>query len=334
MKRKVILSSVIGIAATLIVGCGGVNGATSTETETKIVRVAFNQSESHPEYIAMKEFGEKFEEATDGAYKVEIYPNAVLGDQGAVTEFVRTGALDMAMVPCSVPEGYNADFGIMGAPYLYNDMEHMEKAILSGVFDDLFKSTKHNNFEVVAAYNAGVRNIYTDKPINTPEDLKGYKIRVMDSNTYIEMLNLMGGIGTPMAQGDVYTAVQQKVIEGGENSERVFVDFKHYEISKYYSYTKHIILPDVVVANEGFLNSMTSEHREAFDKLMRESIEKEFELFAKSAEEGKKEAEKNGTVFIYPDVELFREKCKPILDRLSNQSETTRKIYNDIQALK
>lgn len=339
MRRKL---SLLLAALTLVLclsGCAGGNTANENDAglvsdETQIIRVAFNQSEEHPEYIAMKEFGEAFYEATDGAYRVEIYPNAILGDQAAVAEFVRTGAIQMAMVPCSIPEGYDPDFAIVGAPYLYDDMDHLERVVLSGTFDELFKSTRKFNFEVVGAYNSGARNVYTDKPINTPEDLKGYKIRVMDSESYIEMMNLMGGVGIPMSQGEVYTAVQQKVIEGGENSERVYTDFKHYEVAPYYSYTQHIVLPDVVLANTEFLDNMTPEHRKIYDELMQESVEKEFTLFKASVLEGKKDAEAMGATFVYPDIEPFRERCQPLLDKIAGKSEVTKEIYEKAEELR
>lgn len=165
----------------------------------------------------MKELGEKFEKATNGRYKMTIYANGVLGEQGSMAEFIRTGALDMAIVPCSVPEGYDSDFAIVGAPYLYKDMDHLRRATEAGVFTDLFKSTRKYNFEVLTIYTAGERNIYAAKPINSAEDLKGMIVRVNDSTTYLNMVKYMGGTGTAMSQSEVYTALQQGVIDAGEN---------------------------------------------------------------------------------------------------------------------
>lgn len=339
MRQKLSLFLAAVALVFCLSGCTGGNAANENDAtqgneDTQIIRVAFNQQDQHPQCLAMEEFGEAFYAATDGAYKVEVYPNAILGNQTSVAEFVRTGAIQMAIVPCSIPESYDSDFAIVGAPYLYDDMDHLERVVLSGTFDELFKSTRKFNFEVVAAYNSGVRNIYAAKPINTPEDLKGQKIRVMDSESYIEMVNLMGGVGIPMSQGEVYTAIQQKVIEGAENSERVYTDFKHYEVAPYYSYTQHIVLPDVVLANTEFLDNMSDEHRKLFDKLMRESVEKEFGLFKESVQEGKADAEAMGATFVYPDIEPFRERCQPLLDKIAGKSEITKEIYDKAEALR
>lgn len=327
-KRGIIFAALFA-AASALSGCGS-----TAHGEAQIIRVAFNQSEEHPEYIAMTEFGEKFSEATDGRYQIQIYPNAIMGDQGPVTELVRTGALQMAMVPVSVPEGYNSDFAIVSAPYLYDNTAQLLEAGKQGVFDELFSTTNKYNFEVVCLYTSGVRGIYTDKAIMTPEDLKGYKIRVQDSDTYIRMINLMGGVGIGMAQSEVYTAIQQKVIEGAENSERVYTDFKHYEVAPCFSYTNHLVMADVVIANRDFLADMSEDDRETFYRLMDESMEKEFSLMDQSVEEGKAEAAEKGAQYFYPDTEVFKEQCMPLLLEIAGMSETTQKIYDQVEAIK
>ncbi len=330
-KLMALLLCVCLMTSFTLTGCGS---KSADGQEVKIIRVAFNQNENHPQYKAMKELGEKLEEATNGRYKMTIYANGVLGEPGSMAEFIRTGALDMAIVPCSVPEGYDSNFAIVGAPYLYQDMDHLRRATESGVFTDLFKSTRKYNFEVLTIYTAGERNIYADKPINSADDLKGMIVRVNDSTTYLNMVKYMGGTGTAMSQSEVYTALQQGVIDAGENSELVYSDFKHYEVAKYYSYTRHIVHPDVVVASTNFLDSMSEEDRAIFDKLVMESTEYEFDTFKEAVEAGKKEAEEHGAIFVYPDTNEFREKCQPLLDSIANQSDMTKNIYNKVEALR
>lgn len=326
--KKILATLGVACALCLFTGCGG------QQQEVTEIRVAFNQNEQHPQYLAMQELGEKFEEATNGRYHMTIYPNGVLGEQGAMAEFIRTGALQMAIVPCSVPEGYDSDFAIVGAPYLYDDMDHLRRATVGGVFDDLFASTAKYGFQVLTVYTAGERNMYSDKPINSAADMAGMIVRVNDSPTYIEMVELMGGSGTVMSQSEVYTALQQGVIDAGENSERVYCDFKHYEVAPYYSYTRHIVHPDVVIASNEFLDSMSEEDRAIFDELVKESTETEFDAFAESVEQAKKDAEAAGAQFCYPDVEEFRELCSPLLERIAGQSEVTQKIYDEVVAMR
>lgn len=326
-KFALVLASVC--AAGMLTACGA--GADSGVTE---IRVAFNQNENHPQYKAMERLGEEFEKATDGRYHMTIYPNGVLGEQGSMAEFIRTGALQMAIVPCSVPEGYDPDFAIVGAPYLYSDMDHLERATVGGVFDDLFESTRKYSFQVLTVYTAGERNVYAKKPINSADDLKGMIIRVNDSPTYIEMTKQMGGTGAVMSQAEVYTALQQGVIDAAENSERVFCDFKHYEVAPYYAYTRHIVHPDVVLASNQFLDSLSPEDKEIFDRLVKESAAYEFAIFRESIAQAKIDAEANGTTFCYPDTEELRERCKPLMEKIAGQSDVTKGIYDAVTALR
>lgn len=329
MFKKVLMAvGMIGLMG-ILSACGS-----STRQETTEIRVAFNQNENHPQYLAMKHLGEKFEEATEGRYHMTIYPNGVLGEQGAMAEFIRTGALQMAIVPCSVPESYDEDFAIVGAPYLYDNIDHLESAVLNGVFDDLFASTDKYKFRVMTVYTAGERNVYAKKPVNSADDLKGMIIRVNDSPTYVEMTKLMGGNGAVMAQSEVYTALQQGVIDAAENSELVYRDFKNYEVAPYYAYTRHIVHPDVVIASTAFLDSMSQEDREIFQQLIRESAEEEFAVFKEAIEQAKKDAEAAGTQFCYPDTDELRQRCMPLLQRIVEQSDVTRKIYEDVAALR
>ncbi|MFR4441173.1 MAG: TRAP transporter substrate-binding protein [Hungatella sp.] len=308
--------------------------AKTADQDVTEIRVAFNQNENHPQYLAMKHLGEKFEEATNGRYHMTIYPNGVLGEQGAMAEFIRSGALQMAIVPCSVPEGYDEDFAIVGAPYLYDDIDHLERAVTGGVFDQLFASTEKYKFRVMTVYTAGERNVYAKKPINSAGDLKGMIIRVNDSPTYVEMAKLMGGNGSVMAQSEVYTALQQGVIDAAENSELVYRDFKNYEVAPYYVYTRHIVHPDVVLASTSFLNAMSEEDRAIFEQLMKESAQEEFAVFKEAIEQAKKDTEAAGTQFCYPDTGELRERCMPLLQRVANQSDVTKKIYADVTALR
>lgn len=329
MFKKILLAAGLLCLTGMLSACGG-----QTEQKVTEIRVAFNQNENHPQYLAMKDFGEKFEKATNGRYHMTIYPNGVLGEQGAMAEFIRTGALQMAIVPGSVPEGYDADFAIVGAPYLYDNIDHLEHAVMGGVFDELFSSTDKYKFRVLTVYTAGERNVYAKKPINSADDLKGMIIRVNDSPTYVEMTKLMGGNGAVMAQSEVYTALQQGVIDPAENSELVYRDFKNYEVAPYYAYTRHIVHPDVVLASTDFLNSMSDGDRAIFDQLIKESTEKEFTLFKEAIEQAKKDTEAAGAQFCYPDTEELRERCMPLLQRIAEQSDVTKKIYADITALR
>lgn len=337
MKKGLILSSLVLMG--MFMGCSGekkqdtASTPAEKEVKTQVLKVAFNQSENHPQYKVLEEFSKELETQTEGAYKLEISPNELLGDQRATAELVQNRVIQMSVVGNPVVESFNKDFAVIGLPYLYDSLEHQKKVFLSGVLDPLFESTASSGFEVIGAFTAGARCLYTDKPMTKPEDLKGYKFRVMQSDTMKKMVDYMGGVGTPMRQGEVYTAVQQGVIEGGENNEVTYVDLKHYEIAPYFSYTNHLMVPDLIIINEDLYKGMTPENRKIFDDLMYKTIENEFEIWNDNVEAAKKVATENGAKFIEVDIKPFQERVKPLQEEVANSSEMTKKIYKDVRAL-
>ena len=332
MKKILFAGSLLLIG--MFIGCSKEKETAAEEkVKTQVLKVAFNQSENHPQYKALTKFSNQLEEQTKGAYKLEISPNALLGDQRATAELVQNGVIQMSVVGNPVVESFNKDFSVIGLPYLYDNLEHQKKVFLSDVLEPLFKSVSSSGFEVIGAFTAGARCLYTDKPMMKPEDLKGYKFRVMQSDTMKKMIDYMGGIGTPMGQGEVYTAVQQGVIEGGENNEVTYVDLKHYEIAPYFSYTNHLMVPDLIIINEKLYNGMSSENRKIFDDLMKQTIENEFEVWNENVEAAKKIAIENGAKFIEVDIKPFQERVKPLQEEVANSSELTKDIYAKVREL-
>ncbi|BBA52507.1 TRAP transporter substrate-binding protein [Fusobacterium varium] len=332
MKKILFAGSLLLIG--MFIGCSKEKETAAEEkVKTQVLKVAFNQSENHPQYKALTKFSNQLEEQTKGAYKLEISPNALLGDQRATAELVQNGVIQMSVVGNPVVESFNKDFSVIGLPYLYDNLEHQKKVFLSDVLEPLFKSVSSSGFEVIGAFTAGARCLYTDKPMMKPEDLKGYKFRVMQSDTMKKMVDYMGGIGTPMGQGEVYTAVQQGVIEGGENNEVTYVDLKHYEIAPYFSYTNHLMVPDLIIINEKLYNGMSSENRKIFDDLMKQTIENEFEVWNENVEAAKKIAIENGAKFIEVDIKPFQERVKPLQEEVANSSELTKDIYAKVREL-
>ncbi|CAL7899396.1 TRAP transporter substrate-binding protein [Fusobacterium necrophorum] len=329
MGKKILA---IMISLLFLIGCSD-KKAEENKIQTQVLKVAFNQSEKHPQFKALKEFGKKLEAETKGAYKLEISPNALLGDQRATVELVQNGVIQMAVVGNPVVENFNKDFAVIGLPYLYDNLEHQKKVFLSDILKPLFQSVSQNGFEVVGIFTAGARCVYTNKAITSPDDLKGYKIRVMQSDTMKKMLDFMGGIGTPMGQGEVYTAIQQGVLEGGENNEVTYVDLKHYEVAPYFSYTNHLMVPDLIIINEKLYNEMNKENRKIFDNLINNMIEDEFDVWNENVENAKKIALENGAKFIEVEIKPFQERVKPLQEEVIKMSDTTKNIFEEVRKL-
>lgn len=300
-----------------------------------VFKLSFNQSIENPQAKTLLEMSDKLFDATEGRYSIEVYPNEQLGNQKDSLESVQNGAIEMALVANTIIENVNHDFAIISTPYVYDSIEHQQKVFESGVLDELFASTDKSGFKTLAAYGLGARCVYGKKPYKTPADLSGQKIRVMQSETMTKMLNLMGGVGVPMAQGDVYSAIQSGTLDGAENNIITYVDLLQNEVAPYFSKTGHLMIPDDLVINKAVFENMSKNDQEALVKLAKESIPVAFDKCAKLREEYyKKATEKLGVTIVEADVKAFQEKLLPMIEEVASKSEVTKKVYSEIKKLK
>ena len=331
-RIKKIISTVLcaGLVAGLAGGCrgtGNINGG------KRIIRVALSQSETHPEYTGMEKFKEVIEEKLGDKYEVQIYPNELLGGQTKAIELTQTGAIDFVVVGTPNLEIFADVYEVFSMPYLFtsqeayyaamNDTDYMEK---------VYESTDETGLRVVTWFDVGTRNFYAKKPINTPDDLKGLKMRVQQSPASVKMANAFGAAASPMSFGEVYTAIQQGVIDGAENNELALTDNKHGEVAKYYSYTMHQMIPDVLIANLKFLNGLSEEERQVFYDAAEVASETERDAWTTEVEKAKKTAEEDmGVTFIYPDISLFKEKVSNVQNEMLDANPDIRDLYDHIQ---
>ena len=158
------------------------------------------------------------------------------------------------------------------------------------------------------------------------------KIRVQQSPASIKMAKAFGAAASPMSFGEVYTAIQQGVIDGAENNELALTDNKHGEVAKYFTYSKHQMIPDVLIANYKFLNGLSDEEREVFEKAAQISTDTELEEWKKDVETAKKTAEEDmGVTFIEPDLNEFKDKVKDVQQEMLDANPNIRDLYDHIQ---
>ena len=331
-RIKKIISTVLcaGLVAGLAGGCSGtgeINGG------KRIIRVALSQSETHPEYTGMEKFKEVIEEKLGDKYEVQIYPNELLGGQTKAIELTQTGAIDFVVAGTPNLEIFADVYEVFSMPYLFtseeayfasmNDTDYMEK---------VYESTDDTGLRVMTWFNVGSRNFYAKKPINTPDDLKGLKMRVQQSPASVKMANAFGAAASPMSFGEVYTAIQQGVIDGAENNELALTENKHGEVAKYYSYTMHQIIPDVLIANLKFLNGLSDEEKEIFYDAAQQATDTEMEAWDSQVEKAKKIAQDDmGVEFIYPDINLFKDKVSNVQQEMLDANPDIQDLYDHIQ---
>ena len=331
-RIKKIISTVLcaGLVAGLLGGCSGTG---SINGGKKIIRVALSQSETHPEYTGMEKFKEVVEEKLGDKYEVQIYPNELLGGQTKAIELTQTGAIDFVVAGTPNLEIFADVYEVFSMPYLFtseeayfasmNDTDYMEK---------VYESTDDTGLRVMTWFNVGSRNFYAKKPINTPDDLKGLKMRVQQSPASVKMANAFGAAASPMSFGEVYTAIQQGVIDGAENNELALTENKHGEVAKYYSYTMHQIIPDVLIANLKFLNGLSDDEKAIFYDAAQQATETEMKAWDTQVEKAKKIAQDDmGVEFIYPDINLFKDKVSNVQQEMLDANPDIQDLYDHIQ---
>lgn len=329
-KYKAIIGLVAGLAMSIFAtGCSSEVG-----TKQQVWNVALNQTEDHPQTMAVKKMGEVFSELTDGRYRFEVYPNELLGPQRETMEQVQYGIIEMAVVGNSIVSSYVDGFLTFEMPFLFDDEEHQKLFFEeSPAVEPLFEQTEKYNFRMVSQFTAGTRNMYANKPIQSVADLKGMKIRTAESDTYVKMMKYLGGSATPMSFGEVFTAIQSGVVDGAENNEPSYSNTKHYEIAPYYSYTRHLIVPDYIVVNNNLYEELPEEDKAAFEEAARIAREYEYELWEQEVEKALQNVQDNGSKIIEDvDVESLQEAVQPLHEELTQNPEV-KVVYDAVMAV-
>lgn len=314
----------------------GMTGCSSSASGGKrIVRISHAQSETHPEHLGLLKFKEYVEENLGDKYEVQIFPNEILGAAQKAIELTQTGAIDFVVAGTANLETFADVYEVFSMPYLFTSEEAYHEAMSdTDYMNTVYESTDEAGFRVLTWYNAGTRSFYATKPINTPDDLKGLKMRVQQSPASVNMAKAFGAAASPMSFGEVYTAIQQGVIDGAENNELALTNNKHGEVAKYYSYNRHQMVPDMLIGNLKFLNGLSDEEREVFEEAARLSTEVEMEEWDEQVEEAKKIAQEDmGVEFIDVDVQLFKDKVANVQQDMLDENPNIQDLYDHIQEI-
>ena len=327
------------LALVMVFALTVVASADDAKVGQTVLKCAFNQTITNPEAKTLQWISDQLYDATEGRYSIEVYPDAKLGDQAQTLENVMFGVLDMSLVGNAIIEPYASDFAIIATPYVYDDIAHQERVFESGsdALKALYATTEEHGFTVLCTYSLGARNLYTrDGPVTTPEEAKGLKIRVIGSDTCINMMKCMTGgtDGVGMAQGDVYSAIQTGVLDGAENNIITYVDLLQYEVAPYYNYTGHLLLPDELVISNDVLAAMSEEDQAALRRVCEESMPYCFALCDELRADYQAKAEEMGVTFSEADIPAFQALCQDLIQNVAQRTEITQGMFDLIVSLR
>lgn len=328
--RTAALALAGALALTALSGCSG--GASASGVQ--IIRIGHNQSTNHPTHTGLLAFEEYIEGELGDKYDIQIFPSELLGSQNEMVQLTQTGAITFCVASNSLLETFSDNYTLFNLPYLFASPEAYHASMDDpNIVGPIFESTMQAGFEAVTWLDAGTRNFYTiNTPIETPEDLRGLKIRVQQSPTNVRMMELLGGSATPMGFGDVYTALQSQMLDGAGNNELALTDNGHGDICKYYSYTMHQMIPDILIGNLDFMKGLSEEERAIFDEGFQILNQTQRDAWETAVEEAKEKAEnEQGVNFSYPDITPFQEAVAPMHDEMLEEYPDLAPIYELIQ---
>lgn len=306
------LSLIFSIFLILVSGCGK-----DSDDDEIVLRLAHVLDTTHPVHKGMDFMGKRLEELSDGTMRVQIYPNAVLGGERENVEHIQLGALDITKVSGAVIENFIAEMEVFSIPYLFENQEHYWKAFDGEIGREILSLGEEFDLKGLCYYDAGFRSfLLRDKAVHSPEDLEGLTIRVMRSPLQLQTVSALGGSPTPMAFGEVYSAIQQGVVDGADGNPPTLYATRLHEVSDYYVLDEHSSPPDVMYMGMSTWNRLNNEQREFLMQAVEESVEYQKKIWNEAVEDALTSMEDEGTTIIRPEKQPFREAVSSIYDDL------------------
>ena len=289
--------------------------ACSSKSDITVIKLAHALDISHSVHKGMVYMAERVAEKSGGKMRVDIYPSEQLGSERELVELLQIGSLAMTKVSTSPLEGFVPEMKIFSIPYVFRDEDHLWKVLKSDIGKRLLLAGQKYYLRGMCYYDAGSRSFYTKEfPILEPKDLQGLKIRVQKSMTSVAMIQALGGSATPIAWGELYTALQQGVVDGAENNPPSFYLSRHYEVCKYYSLDQHTFVPDILLMSTYVWETLTPQKQKWLQEAVDESVNHQRKLWKESSAHALQEVQKAGVQVVYPDKTPFQQKVEKMYD--------------------
>nr|WP_066959325.1 TRAP transporter substrate-binding protein [Microbulbifer sp. Q7] len=318
-------TAAVATAALLVASCG-------FQEDQLALKLAHTLDQQHSVHRAMVFMDERLQALSGDTMRIDIYSGGQLGSERELIELLQIGSLAMTKVSASPMEGFVPEMKIFNLPYVFRDSEHFWSVLQSPIGKELLVACERARLRGLGYLDAGSRSFYmNDIAVQTPADLNGQKIRVQNSQTAIKMVNTLGGAATPVSWGELYTALQQGVVNGAENNPPSFYLSKHYEVSKYYTLDEHTYVPDLLLISTEVWNKLSSQQQAWLDQAVEEAVAYQRKLWQESTEESLAAVKAAGVEVIYPDKQPFIDAVKPLHD--SYQGTSVGALLDQIKAI-
>lgn len=302
-------------------------------SRVKRLKLAHGLPTDHPVHKGMEFMAERLEAISGGRMSIDIYPSEQLGSERQCLELLQIGSLAMTKVSGAVMENFAPNIRVMSLPYIFRNREHAFHVLDGEIGRRLLLGSEKYWLRGLTYFDAGMRSFYTkDRPIRQPDDLTGLKVRVQESKTAIQLVRSLGGAPTPISYGELYTALQQGVVDGAENNPPSFYTSRHYEVCKYYSLNEHTAVPDILVIGTVAWNNLSEQEQQWVQQAADEAKIKQRQLWAESEAEALKAVEAAGVEIIHPDKSGFIQKTAVVLEEFKDDPVLSG-LIREIQAV-
>jgi tripartite ATP-independent transporter DctP family solute receptor len=278
-----------------------------------VLKLGHGLDQNHPVHAGMVYMAQRLWEKSAGTVELQIFPNGQLGSETECIEQLQRGALAMTKTSAAPMESFVPEMAIFGIPYVFRDNEHCWRVLESEIGKRLLAAGQSVGLHGLCYYDAGSRSFYTiDRPILAPDDLRGLKIRVQQSKTAMDMVEALGGSPTPIPWGELYTALQQRMVDGAENNPPSFHSNRHFEVCKHLSLDEHTIVPDILVVSQRIWENLPPHVRVWVQQAADESSVYQRQLWQESTEEALTAVQDQGVTIHRPDRRPFAERVRPM----------------------
>lgn len=313
--------------------CLGSTFTSCSELSTaKSLKLAHGLDVTHPVHKGMEYMARKLAEKSGGELTIEIYPSQQLGTERQCLELLQIGSLAMTKVSAAVMENFSPNIQIFSLPYIFKSREHAYKVLDGPIGKGLLEQSEKYWLRGLTYFDAGQRSFYTKEPVRTPEDLEGMKIRVQESVTAMNLVRALDGAPTPISWGELYTALQQGVVDGAENNPPSFYLSRHYEVCKYYTLNEHTSVPDILVISTVAWNGLTDQEKQWLEEAAAEATTYQRKLWQEAEQRALDAVQEAGVEIIHPDKSKFAEETRSLFEDYKDREEMYQ-LIQQIQAV-
>src|SRR5436190_23057643 len=287
----------------------------------------------YPTVEAIVRMGQKLEKQTNGRISIQMYPSMQLGGEKEMIEQAQVGALQIARISVGAMGPVVDEVNVFNLPFVFRDEQHMRHVIDGPIGTELLERMSAGTSRLIALgwMDAGTRNVSANKPVTKPTDLKGMKIRMMGNPIFVETMNAMGGNGVAMGFNELYSAMQTGVVDGAENNEPTLLAQNHYQVSKVYSLTGHLIIPEIFVFSKRNWETLPKADQDLVKKLSREAQLEQRQLWDAYVGEAESKLKAAGIQFVSADKEAFYKATQPVRDKYGAKYSALLKRIQDTQ---